>query len=245
MIIAGLQKSTLIDFPGRIACTVFTLGCNFRCPFCHNKDLLNQELFKKSKIKSIEEKDFFDFLNKRKKILDGVCITGGEPSLNKDLKSFCGKIKSLGLEIKLDTNGTNPLVLKNLIKKKLIDFVAMDIKASFNNYSRAAGVKFPLKKIKESIRIILKSGLEYELRTTIVPGIHSQKEVVRMALDLKKITQEFNKDKSLVYILQSFQPQNCFDPHYLKIKPNSLKKDKKILKLVKQVLPKTKLRRDD
>ena len=114
MLIGGLQKTTLIDFPGRVACTVFTIGCNFRCPFCHNKDLITLQDHKNKGLKRIKEKEFFEFLNKRKKILDGVCITGGEPCINQDLPQFCKKIKDLGLEVKVDTNGSRHEMIKKL-----------------------------------------------------------------------------------------------------------------------------------
>ncbi len=251
MILGGLQKTTLIDFPGRVACTVFTVGCNFRCPFCHNKDLLAQGLFKKSGIKPIPEDYFFEFLEKRKKILDGVCITGGEPTIWKDLPHLCQKIKDLGLEVKLDSNGSNPKVLKNLIDKKLIDFIAMDVKSSFDEYSRAINVKISakgrsspggqnlklIKSIKKSIKIISSSGLEYEFRTTVVPGIHDKKTIVNLAKDLKKVI-----GKNGNYYLQSFRPQNCLDPKYLQIKPFNDSQMKKIILAVKKILPKARLR---
>ena len=236
MILGGLQKTTLVDFPGRVACTVFTVGCNFRCPFCHNKDLVTQRLFKKSGIKPILEDYFFDFLEKRRKILDGVCITGGEPTIWKDLPNFCQKIKDLGLEVKLDSNGSNPNVLKNLIDKKLIDFIAMDVKTAFKEYSKAVNVKTRISNIKSSIKLISQSGLEYEFRTTVVPGIHDEKAMVNLAKDLKKISK-----KCRIYI-QSFRPKNCLNPEYLKIKPYNDNQIKKILLAVQKVLPKAELR---
>jgi len=240
MLIGGLQKTTLIDFPGRVACTVFTVGCNFRCPFCHNKDLITPKLFQKSGIKPISEDYFFKFLKKRKKILDGVCITGGEPTIWKDLPNFCKKIKNLGLEVKLDSNGSSPGVLESLINKKLIDFIAMDVKSSFDKYQNAIKLKEQSSKfielIKKSIKIISNSGLEYEFRTTIVPGIHNKEIMVKLAKDLKKIIGSCN------YYLQSFRPKNCLDKKYLTIKPFTDKQMKEILSAVKKVLPKTKLR---
>lgn len=239
MLIGGLQKTTLIDFPDRVACTVFTVGCNFRCPFCHNKDLVTLDLFKQAGIKSIAEKDFFAFLEKRKKILDGVCITGGEPTIHSDLEQFCRQIKALGLKVKLDTNGSNPQILKKLIEKKLVDFIAMDVKSSFGDYAKTIGTKVKVADIKQSIRLIINSGLEYELRTTVVPGLHAAKNLVKLAKELKK----FNPQ--LKWILQKFRPQNCLDPKYLKIKPYSDKEMNDILKLVQRILPKAKLRGDN
>ncbi len=241
MLIGGLQKTTLIDFPGRVACTVFTVGCNFRCPFCHNKDLVTLDNFRKSGLERMSEQSFFEFLDKRKKILDGVCITGGEPTLWQDLYSICQKIKDLGLEVKLDSNGSNPKILKRLIDKKLIDFIAMDVKTAFGDYAKAI-LKFKTKNaklitnIKRSIRLILKSRVEYEFRTTVVPGIHSQKNLVKLAKQLKT----FNPQ--IIWVLQKFRPQNCLDPQYLKIKSYSDQQIDDMLKAIRKILPQTKLR---
>lgn len=234
MLLGGLQKTTLIDFPGRVACTVFTIGCNFRCPFCHNKDLVSLKSFKKAKLEVISEDYFFEFLEKRKKTLDGVCITGGEPTIWIDLPDFCEKIKDLGLEVKLDTNGSNPKMLKELIKKKIVDFIAMDIKAVFEDYSKAVKVKLPAP--IESIKLILQSGLEYEFRTTVVPGIHDKKNLTCLAKQLKRLKTDFS------WVLQQFQPKNCLDPAYLKIKPYNFREMKAILADVCKWLPKAKIR---
>lgn len=247
MLLGGLQKTTLIDFPGRVAATVFTVGCNFRCPFCHNKDLVTKDLFERSGTQPLKEKDFFAFLEKRKKILDGVCITGGEPSINQDLPQFCQKIKDLGLEVKVDTNGSNPKMLKKLIDKKLVNFIAMDIKTSFDEYQKAVDVGYKIKNIKSSIKLILESGLEYEFRTTVVPGIHNKKTMIKLARQLK---QEADKSadgsaKKINYILQQFQPKNCLKSKYLKVKPYTNQEMKDILKSVQKILAKTKLRKED
>jgi len=243
MLLGGLQKTTLIDFPGKVACTVFTVGCNFYCPFCHNKDLVSQKLFNQSKTSLLEENVFFDFLNKRKKILDGVCITGGEPTLQSDLLLFCQKIKNLGFKVKLDTNGSNPDTLNRLIKSRVLDFIAMDIKTAFKEYQRAINIFFPETLIKKSINIILSSGLNCEFRTTLVPGIHQKTTIIKMAKDLLIL---INKNKIPVkrfnYMLQSFQANNCLNPAYLKVKPFTNFELKQILQLVKKVLPNTKLR---
>lgn len=234
--IGGLQKTTLIDFPGRLACTVFTIGCNFRCPFCHNKDLVSLKNFRRKGLKELSEDSFFDFLKKRKKILEGVCITGGEPTIQPDLVEFCQKIKDLGLEVKLDTNGSNPKLVEQLIKNHLLDFIAMDIKSCFADYPKATAVSFPLEEIKRSINLILKSGLEYEFRTTVVPGIHHKKNLIKLAKELK------NFSPKLSWVLQQFQPKNCLDPKYLKVKPFSKEKMEEILKSLQMILPKTKMR---
>ncbi|WP_349945251.1 anaerobic ribonucleoside-triphosphate reductase activating protein [Lacrimispora sp. BS-2] len=172
MKLCGLQKTTLLDFPGHVAATIFLGGCNFRCPFCHNSELIGSEA------KSIfSEEEILGFLNKRKGILEGVCITGGEPTLAEDLEPFIRKIRDLGYLIKLDTNGYRPEVLKSLVLKGLLDYVAMDIKAGRENYHKAAGVKgLKIKDIEESAAFLLDGTLPFEFRTTAVKGIHSLRD---------------------------------------------------------------------
>lgn len=168
MQISGLQKLTVLDYPGKMAAIVFTQGCNFRCPFCQNSDLLaNKESL-------LETSEVLEYLNFRKNLLDGVVISGGEPTIQPDLKDFIKMCKFFKLDVKLDTNGTNPKLLEELIKEKLIDYIAMDIKNSFDDYDKITGVKNPkLENIKKSIDIIKNSGLDYEFRTTIVKGFHN------------------------------------------------------------------------
>ena len=160
--IQGLMKTTLLDFPGCVAATVFMGGCNMRCPFCHNMDIVTS-----TAPGPYTEKDVLDFLSTRKGILDGVCITGGEPTLYDELPSFIGKIKDMGFAVKLDTNGTNPQMLELLIRDGLVDYVAMDIKSSLSCYEDACNVPgIKLAPIKESIDILKKGKCEYEFRTT-------------------------------------------------------------------------------
>ncbi len=182
MILKGLQKLTLLDFPGRIAATVFTGGCNFRCPFCHNASLVLPEKFGET----LPEEEFFSFLNKRRGILEGVCITGGEPTLQGDLPEFIKKIKDLGFLVKLDTNGTNPEMLEKLIDDGLIDYAAMDIKSSGEGYPRAIGIKdCNLEKIEKSIEILRKCKLDFEFRTTVVKGLHKKEDFEKIGKWLK------------------------------------------------------------
>lgn len=172
MKICGLQKTTLLDFPGRVAATLFTGGCNFRCPFCHNSGLLSGDAEAAYSVREI-----LQFLEKRKRILEGVCITGGEPTLQPDLEDFIRDIRSLGLAVKLDTNGYRPDVLKALCQKGLLDYAAMDIKAGRDRYETAAGIcGLDMKRIDESIRFLLEGHLPYELRTTVVRGIHEAED---------------------------------------------------------------------
>jgi len=208
MEIGGLQKLTLIDYPGRIACTVFLCGCNFRCPFCYSGELVLPEKIKNQP--KITEKNFFDFLKERRGLLEGVVICGGEPTTHQELPDFSEKIKKLGYLVKLDTNGFNPTMLKKLIDKKLVDYVAMDIKAPKERYSEFAGVKVDVKKIQKSIDIFKKKGVDYEFRSTIVPTLHKKEDVIEMAKWIKGAKR---------YYLQNFRPEKTIDPKFEKIKP--------------------------
>ena len=173
MNIAGVQKVTLLDYPGKVACEIFTQGCNFECPFCQNSGLIPI-----TNTGEFSEEEIFEYLNLRKNILDGVVITGGEPTVQKDLKGFIKKIKDLGLLVKLDTNGGNPKVLQELIDEKLVDYVAMDIKNIFNKYNITAGKKVSLDNIKKSIEILKASKIDYEFRTTIIKEMHSLDDII-------------------------------------------------------------------
>ena len=176
MNITGLQKMTLLDFPGRVACTVFLQGCNFRCPFCHNSDLLGS-----AGQDGISVEELLNFLKKRKGILDGVCITGGEPTLQPDLADLLREIKSLGFAIKLDTNGFRPDAVKALAAENLIDYVAMDIKNCPSRYSETAGVPgMQLDKIEETMRFLLEGSLDYEFRTTVVEQFHNDDAIAEI-----------------------------------------------------------------
>lgn len=208
MILGGLQKTTLIDFPGRVACTVFLLGCNFRCPFCYSAELVLPEKIKNQP--RVSEEEFFAFLAERKGLLEGVVICGGEPTFNQELPDFIGKIKKEGFLVKLDTNGSNPGMLKKLIAKNLVDYIAMDIKAPFSNYGKATGGKGDLDQIKESAELIKNSGVDYEFRTTVVPGIHAKEDILRIAKDISPAKR---------YYLQNFRPEKNLDPEFEKVRP--------------------------
>lgn len=183
-IFCGMEKLSLVDFDGYLACTLFTGGCNYRCPFCHNSPLIDMQ-------SPLEFEEILKFLNSRKKMLDAVVITGGEPTLHPILPDVIKKIKELGFKIKLDTNGTNPTMLKELIDNKLIDYVAMDIKTSLNNYHIVTGTVNPLlDKVKESINILKTSGIDYEFRTTLVKEYHTEEEIYKikeLLVDAKKL----------------------------------------------------------
>ena len=185
MIIKGLQKLTLLDYPGKMACTVFTAGCNFRCPFCHNASLVTN-----IDEERISEEEFFSFLQKRQGIIEGVCITGGEPTLQPDLKEFLKKIKDLDYSIKLDTNGYRPEVLKDVVNSGFVDYVAMDIKNSQAKYALTCGIEnLDVAKINESVEFLMSGVVDYEFRTTIVKELHTEddiQDIVSWIKDAKK-----------------------------------------------------------
>lgn len=178
MIIHGFQKMTLLDFPNHVACTVFTAGCNFRCPFCHNASLVTGI----SEQAPFSDNDVFSLLEKRKGLLDGVAITGGEPLLQKDIEQFIAKVKEMGYLVKLDTNGSFPEKLKDLIDKGLVDYVAMDIKNCKEKYAATAGTDdSATEKIDRSIKILLEGKVDYEFRTTVSAELHTTQDIEKAA----------------------------------------------------------------
>ena len=173
MLISGLQKLTLLDYPGRTACTVFIGGCNYRCPFCHNAALV----LRPSEQPTMSEDELFAFLSKRHGLLEGVCVTGGEPTLRADLPEFLARIKVQGFLVKLDTNGSDPAMLAYIIEKGLADYVAMDIKASPEKYAAACGLPgYEPVRERESVRLLLEGRVDYEFRTTVVRGLHEPED---------------------------------------------------------------------
>jgi len=174
--ISGLQKMTLLDFPGKVACTVFLQGCNWRCPFCHNSELLpgkGEAL--------MDEEAFFKFLRSRQGLLEGVCVSGGEPTLYNKLPEFLAGIKKLGFAVKLDTNGSRPEILKALVEKGLVDYVAVDAKNSPARYAQTVGREnFDLSPVEESIRFLMEGAVDYELRTTLVSPLHDEASLEEM-----------------------------------------------------------------
>ncbi len=176
MKIYGIEKLSLLDYEGKLACTLWTAKCNFRCPFCHNSPLISGMPLPEV----IDEEEIFSYLNKRKNILSGVCVTGGEPTINADLPDFLKKIKDIGYSVKLDTNGTNPAMLKDIIDRGLVDYIAMDIKNSPQKYNLTCGVDVDMAKIKQSIEII-KTMPAYEFRTTLVDQLHDISDAGELA----------------------------------------------------------------
>lgn len=210
MQIKGLQKLTLIDYPQKIACTVFLAGCNFRCPWCYSPELVLPERIKE--MPDVKKEDFFQFLDERKGKIEGVVICGGEPTISKELPEFAREIKEKGFLVKLDTNGSNPKALKGIIKAGYVDFIAMDVKVPLERYTEVEGLNAKKEDIKESIEIIKGSGVEYEFRTTVVPGVHEEEDIMRIA---KEIAPADN------YFLQNFLPEKTLKKNFLHKNPFS------------------------
>ena len=209
MLIGGVQEFTTLDFPGRLATVVFTAGCNFRCGYCHNPQFVDEEQVKKTMVRNIPEETFFKFLEKRKGKLEGVCISGGEPTLQSDILDFARKIKQAGFLVKLDTNGTKPAVLDKMIAEKVVDFFAMDIKTSLLRYKEIIKAGFSVADIGKSKEIIKNSGLPYEFRTTAVKGKHT-----------KEIFEEIGEwlNGADAYFIQNFRNEKTLSDEYKKEK---------------------------
>ena len=231
MRIGGLQKLTLVDYPGKVAATVFLIGCNFKCGFCQNPELVDPEKIEEQPL--IKEEKFFRFLDSKQGLIEGICITGGEPTIQSDLIDFIKKIKSKGFLIKLDTNGSKPEILSKLVNENLLDFVAMDIKTSWSKYDKVTRVKVDLKKIKKSVELIKNSGLDYEFRTTIVPGMVDEK-------DIEQIGQWLKGAKN--FALQQFQNKKVLDKKFEKIKPYPDETLKEFQKILEKYIGKIELR---
>ena len=200
MIIKGLQKLTLLDFPDKMACTLFTFGCNFRCPFCHNASLV---LAERADDAVMPEEEFFTFLSRRRGILEGVCISGGEPTLQPDLPAFIARIKDMGYAVKLDTNGYRPAVLKSLVETGLLDYVAMDVKNSLPLYGKTVGIEhFDTKPVEESMNYLMEGHVPFEFRTTLVRGLHTVDSIRdmgrRLAGEEKFFLQSFEDSGDLI-----------------------------------------------
>ncbi len=205
MKIGGLQKVSLIDYPGLICAIVFLQGCNFKCPYCHNPELVDPPLFKPG----IKEKNVLEFLNLRRGKIDAVTITGGEPTIQNDLESFIRQVKNMGFAVKLDTNGSHPQVIKALLAEKLLDFIAMDVKAPLEKYKNIVNTQVDTDSIKESIDLILKTKIPYEFRTTVVESQLEEDDI----LNIGKLISGASK-----YVLQKFVPAKTLDSRFLKEK---------------------------
>lgn len=203
MYLAGYQPLTLIDYPGKLATTVFTLGCALRCPFCHNPELIEPSKEQIDRMGGNRTEEFLTFLKRRQGKLDGVCITGGEPTLHKDLIDFIRKIKDLGFLVKLDTNGLFPDIVEDIISTGLVNFWAMDIKHTPEKYHLASGRSdLSIERFQKSVSLIMKSGADYEFRTTVVPGIHKEDDFEEIGRWIKG---------AQYYSLQEFRPGKIYD----------------------------------
>lgn len=228
MLIAGLKKTSLIDYPGKIASVVFTQGCNFRCPYCHNGHIVIQ------KPDLISEESFFEFLEKRKGKLDAVVISGGEPTLQKDLIEFIQKIKNDDFYVKLDTNGSCPELLKNLVENRLVDYIAMDIKGPVNKYEKIVKKKVDITKIKQSVDFLKTSGIDYEFRTTVVSSL-------LCVNDFFEISDWLEGAKT--YFIQKFVPKDSMiDPAFNCEKNLSFDNIETIVKILKEKIENVYLR---
>ena len=234
MKIAGFVKTTLLDYPGHLAATVFTQGCNLRCPFCQNGSLVLPEYFETP----LDTKEVLSHIKKRSSVLEGVCITGGEPTLMPDLHVFIREIKDAGLLVKLDTNGTNPDAVSALINDKLIDYVAMDIKASPADYAKVCGLNsISLEKISATIELLRSSGIEHEFRTTLVKGLHTEASVKAMAEWLSGpdpyFLQSYREEAGVIAVLN--HSATLFESF-------SIEELEKLLDMVRQYMPSASLR---
>lgn len=201
MDIGGFQRFSLIDYPDKISAIVFTRGCDFRCGYCYNAELVLPERYSEL----IPEKEILDFVQTRRGKLDAVVITGGEPTLQPDLLEFIGKVKKLGFLVKVDTNGFNPELLKKIIEQKAVDYIAMDIKAPLEKYQTVINVKIDVNKIGESIRLVMNSGIAYEFRTTVVKSQLNKEDILKIG----KLIKGTNR-----YALQKFLPAKVLDPEF-------------------------------
>ncbi|RJX26237.1 MAG: anaerobic ribonucleoside-triphosphate reductase activating protein [Dethiobacter sp.] len=230
MDIRGLQKISLIDFPGGICSTIFVGGCNLTCRFCYNKDLvLNPEA-----LPLISTGEVFNFLKVKASLLDGICISGGEPTLQEDLPDFLVEIKKLGLKVKLDTNGTKPEVICKLLEENILDYIAVDIKGPLPKYSFIAGNNVNLSKVQETITLLKDNPLQQEFRTTVIPGLLKEEDIFSIAEEIAGCRR---------YVLQQFHPkQTMIDPELLSFKPFSREKVAEIACSCREYVEKVQLR---
>jgi pyruvate formate lyase activating enzyme len=207
MNIGGFEPCTLIDYPGKISCIIYTVGCNYRCKFCYNPDIISEEDFKKSGRPLIPESNVFNYINKNNKMIDAVSITGGEPTMQSDIDSFCLQIKKMNKLVKLDTNGSNPQVLTHLIKRKLIDYIAMDLKGPLNKYKAVAGVS-NTSSVPRSIELVKNSKIPHEFRLTLYPQLKKQDVIDAISLV-----------RGETIYLQQFEPEYAYAPAARKMMP--------------------------
>lgn len=202
MIFGGFEKFTLIDFPGKISSVVYTIGCNFQCPYCHNPELVNETVEKK-----YPEKEVLEFLEHRKGMIDALVITGGEPTLHNDLLDFMEKVKDIGILVKLDSNGTRPDVFRKAIERGLVDYIAMDIKSPLAKYSAIVARPVDVDAIRESIKLLLDGKVKYEFRTTVVKALLSPEDIEQVGREIRG---------AAAYYLQKFIPTKILNPQFIR-----------------------------
>lgn len=226
MHIKGLEKLSCVDYPHHLACVIFLAGCNLRCRYCYNPHLVTRL----HELPDIDKAEVFMYLEKRKHILEGICVSGGEATIYRDLPEFLSELRAFKLPIKLDTNGTHPEMIRSLIQRKLVDYIALDIKAPLNaSYTDLTGIhQTGLRRIHETLRLIAYSGLDFEIRTTVIPTIHTDLtfEIMRcqilqtLGTDLPAGQVGFDRSR-LHWYLQPFVPRNCLDTHFDSLPPTS------------------------
>lgn len=209
--IKDIQKLSLIDYPGKLCATIFLGGCNFRCPYCYNVNLVLEP----ENLRTIPEQEVLDFLSERKGFLDGICVGGGEPTIHEELPIFLSKVKKIDLLVKVDTNGSKPKMLKRLIDEGLVDYIAMDVKAPLRKYRKTVRAKVDIENIKESIGLIRASGVDYEFRITVVPGLTTEEDLLEIAKTLKS---------SKRFVIQQFRPGRTLDESFKDVAPYSIEK---------------------
>jgi pyruvate formate lyase activating enzyme len=229
MKIGGLQRVSLIDYPGLICAIIFLQGCNFKCSYCHNPELVDPRLFRSS----IKESDVMEFLDTRKGKLDAVTITGGEPTIQGELPDFIRQIKKMGFAVKLDTNGSRPEVINNLVAEKLLDYIAMDIKAPLDKYKEVVNTNVNQDSIKESINLILKAKSPYEFRTTVVESQLEENDILQIGKMIAGASR---------YVLQNFVPSKTLDKRFLKEKSYSEEKLQQIKNHLEHQIPSVTIR---
>jgi len=231
MFIGGFQKFTLLDYPGKIAAVVFTMGCNFRCPYCHNPDVVDPKKINYGN--KIETKEVLEFLSCRKNDLDGVCITGGEPTLQSGLVEFVKRIKDLGFLVKIDTNASHPKIVEDLSERKLVDYWAVDLKTSPEKYKILTRKDNVVENISASINLITKNDAEIELRTTVAPGVVDIDDFDEMIKWINKINPKIFS-KLYRYSIQDFKPEITLNEEFKKVKPYSKEELEKIVNKIKK-----------
>ena len=236
MEIKGFVDLSLVDLDGKLSSVFFVPGCNFRCPFCYNSTLVLHP----KKVETIPFRRIEDYLKKQRDWIDGVCVTGGEPTLHKDLLDICSKLKNIGFLVKIDTNGTNPTMMKELMDQGLVDYMAVDIKAplTVKKYSKAAGVNAQklLGKVKETVRILLESKTDYEFRTTVVPTLHEEEDITEICDAIMGCRK---------YVLQKFDVslgKTTIDPEFSKLQPFTEEEMRTFLVIAQELLPNVRLR---